>query len=145
MNEIAQAINQAHRLKKSVSEKGVDWHIDHTLRVLIGVSSALKNSNPGAYKWRFNFARFYIFTRGAIPRGVGKAPKGVIPQEIIEIADLNAKLKQARELLKEIEFLPKNAHFKHDVFGVLNLKHAKRLLKLHTCHHLKIINDILEK
>ena len=127
-----------------VSAKGIDWHVDHLLKVIIKVSNALKNSDPVVYKWKYNLLRSVIFVSGKIPRGKGKAPKSVLPPEVILKEDLLLQIKEARKHLNEMKELHANSNFKHPYFGVLNLKMTLRFLEIHTNHHLQIIREILQ-
>ncbi|WNM18957.1 DUF1569 domain-containing protein [Flavobacterium capsici] len=129
----------------SISKSNVGWHIDHSLKVLIGIINILKNSNPEEYKWKFNKSRLFVYTLGFIPRGKGKAPKSVQSFEAIDLNDLNSQLETTKKIISELNSLDKNANFNHPYFGVLNLKQSIYFLKLHTKHHLKIIDDILKK
>jgi len=128
----------------SISKSNVGWHIDHSLKVLLGVINALKNSNPQEYQWKFNKTRFIIYTIGFIPRGKGKAPKSVRTFEPITLNDLNAQLEALKTTILELKSLDKKANFKHPYFGILNLKQTIYFLELHTKHHLKIIDDIVK-
>lgn len=128
-----------------ISIASVGWHIDHSLKVIIGVSSFLKTSNPGDYQWKFNKWRFIVFALGSIPRGKAKAPKGVQSYEKITLEELEKQLETVKKLLEEIKTLPKKANFKHPYFDLLDLKQTIRFLELHTKHHLKIVDDILKK
>ena len=127
-----------------VSAKGIDWHVDHMLKVIIKVSNVLKNSDPLVYQRKYNLLRSVIFVSGKIPRGKGKAPKSVLPPEVILKEDLFLQIKEARKNLNEMKDLPAKSNFKHPYFGVLNLKMAQRFLDIHTNHHLKIIREILQ-
>ena len=73
--KLEELIDYSDKIKISVSSKDVYWHIDHSLKFIIGVCNTLKKSNPQHYMWRFNFIRLIVFTNGSIPRGKGKAPK----------------------------------------------------------------------
>ena len=127
-----------------VSTKGVDWHVDHMLKVIIKVSNALKKSDPSTFRRKYNLLRSVIFVSGKIPRGKGKAPKSVLPPEVILKEDLLLQIKEARKHLNEMKELQTDSNFKHPYFGVLNLKMAQRFLDIHTKHHLKIIREILQ-
>jgi len=127
-----------------VSAKGIDWHIDHLLKVIIKVSNALKHSDPLVYQRKYNLLRSVIFVSGKIPRGKGKAPRSVLPPEVILKEDLFLQIKEASKHLNEMKDLPAASNFKHPYFGMLNLKMAKRFLDIHTNHHLKIIKEILQ-
>jgi hypothetical protein len=149
MNELQQLIHQLEKqisnhekLNTAVSQSSIGWHLDHSLMVINGIVSQLKNANPQDYKWQFNLSRFYIQTINKIPRGKGKAPKIVQPTETSSIAILTTKLETAKNSIAELENLPSNSFFTHPYFGNLNVKKTIWFLKLHTIHHLKIIEDI---
>ena len=133
-----------HELENlAVSKSTISWQIDHSLKVINGIIYALKNSNTADYKWNFNLKRSVIFFTGNIPRGVAKAPKSVQSYEKIEKQDLIKQIELSKKLILDIENLDANHNFKHPFLGILNLKQTKKFLKIHTNHHIKIINDIL--
>lgn len=142
--EIASLIEKAAIENSKISKKGIDWHLDHSLKVLINIPKALKNSNPSDYKPNFNFMRSLIYTFNRIPRGKGKAPKHVRTFETITKEQLYTQLKEAKQAISTVDELDENSHFQHPYFGVLNLKHAKKMMLLHTKHHLNICRDILK-
>ena len=109
----------------------------------LNLLSAVERSNPKDYKWKFNFVRTYIFVKNEIPRGKAKAPKSVVPEEIITKDDILLKIEKAKEKIANLKNLPRKANFNHPYFGNLNLKQTIKFLNLHIEHHLKIINDIL--
>ena len=127
-----------------VSDKGIDWHIDHSFKVISVVIKALKKSDPSTFRRKYNLLRSVIFVSGKIPRGKGKAPKSVLPPEVISKEVLLLQIKEARKHLNEMKELHADSNFKHPYFGVLNLKMAQRFLDIHTKHHLKIIREILQ-
>lgn len=141
-SEIAQLIDHANKKNIKVSSNGVDWHLDHLLKVLINVSKMLKKSKPSDYKSNFNFIRSIIFILNFIPRGKGKAPRSVIPPDAITKEDLLKQLEGAKQQIDSIKNLPSKSNFKHPYFGILNLKQTIKFLNLHTNHHLKICRDI---
>jgi len=141
--QLENQIDNHEKLNLTVSESSIGWHLDHSLMVINGIIIQLKNSNPEQYKWRFNLSRFYIQTINKIPRGKGKAPKVVQPTEIASKEILTTKLEAARINIQELENLHQNSYFTHPYFGNLNLKNTLWFLNLHTYHHLKIINDII--
>ncbi|MBN8703332.1 MAG: hypothetical protein J0M08_09720 [Bacteroidetes bacterium] len=130
---------------RTISKTGVDWHIDHCLKVINGIYYRLEKSNPAEYKWKFNLNRYIVFIINRIPRGKGKAPKSVVAEGIITIEELEKQLNVAKEKLKTIDTLPAKSNFIHPYFGQLNLPMTKWFLKIHTQHHLKIIEDIIQK
>ena len=143
IESITNAIEHHKKQNETVSKSGVDWHIDHSLKVIIGVCGVLKKSDPKKYKWTFNFWRTIVFIVKRFPRGKAKAPKITYTNEVIEKEQLLSQLTLAKKELLEIESLPKNSHFKHPIFEVLNLKQTIKFLGLHTKHHLKITNEII--
>lgn len=140
---LEQKVSLSDNTNQKISSKGILWHIDHSLKVINGVVNSLKKSKPEDYQWKFNVTRTFILVKGKIPRGKGKAPKSVVNDSIIVLADIENQLIEAKKLILELGSLPKNSNFNHPYFGVLNLRMTKLFLKIHTRHHLKIISDIL--
>jgi len=136
-------IEESHRSNDKVSSKAVAWHLDHTLKVIIRVCDMLQSSDPSSYVWELNFSRIFIFSIGYIPRGIGRAPKQVLPPEKISKDDLYKQLNVAQERLNNTSNLAPKNNFKHPYFGVLNLKQTHKFLRLHTNHHIKICADII--
>ena len=128
-----------------VSKATVGWQLDHALKVFNAVSEWTENSNPKEYKYKFNKWRSILLPLGYIPRGKVKAPKYVLPPEIIKTEDLKVQLQNARTHLEKLNALPEKAYFKHFVFGMLPKNQTLRFLQMHTNHHLKIVNDILKQ
>jgi len=141
---LEEMINHSSLRTPGVSQKAVDWHIDHVLKVIIRVSNTLKKSDPSAYKWKFNMIRSIIYLSGSIPRGRGRSPKAVLPPKDIKKEDLYLQFDHAIQELNEIENLPAKSNFEHPYFGLLNLKMTLKFLNLHTNHHLKIMKDIVK-
>ena len=130
-------------INSKVSQRGVSWHVAHSLKVVSEVTTAVKNSNPNVYQWKFNWVRSLVYTLNFFPRGKGRAPKSVLPAENISITMLHDQFDAVRKTIVELEQLDAKSHFQHPYFGALNLKQTKKFLALHTKHHLKIIDDIL--
>ena len=127
-----------------ISKSPVGWQIDHSLKVIINIVIALKNSNPEKYTYNFNLKRSIIYFRKKIPRGIGKAPKSVRTFERITLEDLKSQFENAKVIIKDLENLHPKSNFNHPYFGQLNLKQTHFFLKLHTKHHIEIIKDILK-
>lgn len=151
MNQLQQLVNQLEthiinheKTNVTVSQSSVGWQLDHSLLVINAIVLQLKNSNPQQYKWSFNWVRTYIKVINKIPRGKGKAPQIVQPTESSSTKNLTKKIAMAKKSIAELELLPSTSYFKHPYFGDLDLKSAIWFLKLHTKHHLKIIEDILK-
>ena len=144
LSEIESLIEKSDIENLEVSKKGIDWHLDHSLKVLIGIPKALHQSDPKAYKSNFNLMRLMVYTFNWIPRGKGRAPKHVRSYDPITKEQLYAQINLAKESLSILYTLDKNSHFAHPYFGILDLKNAKKMMSLHTEHHLKICRDILK-
>lgn len=144
LRQIEDYFPQMEEKNTAVSEKGVGWHLDHSLRVIGGVSALLKSSDPAAYKWKFNFTRMAVYTFNYIPRGVGKAPKQVLNEKVVTLEILQEELEKARQECSSLAELDPKSNFQHPYFGILNLKQSQKFLKIHTRHHLKIVRDILK-
>lgn len=130
--------------EKKVSKSSIGWHLSHVLMVINGVCGILAKTKPENYKRNFNIKRTIIFPLGYMPRGMGKAPKVVVPTQTITAEDLKEKLKFARNQVEVAKQLPEKAYFTHHIFGMLNKKQTLRFLAIHTNHHLKIVRDILK-
>lgn len=128
----------------SISNANVGWQLDHALKVFNAVSEWTENSNPDDYKYKFSFWRSILFPLGHFPRGKVKAPKHVMPPELIKTEDLESQLQTARLHIQKLNTLPNKAYFKHFIFGMLTKKQTLRFLQMHTNHHLKIVDDILK-
>lgn len=145
LQQIENAIPHWEKQNTAISLATVGWQLDHSLLVINGIIAQLAQSNPNHYQWRPNWKRTYIQLRNSIPRGKAKAPKPVRPAEIITIEGLQTKLTLAQKNIILLESLPNNSYFTHPYFGDLNLKATIWFLKLHTLHHLKIVDDIINK
>jgi len=130
---------------EAVSQASVGWHIEHSLLALIKMISAVEHSNPADYKQQFNIRRTVVLLLNKFPRGRAKAPEAVKPGEVITEATINPVLAKAKQKAESFEKLNKNKFFTHPVFGDLRVKQARKIIAIHTYHHIKIINDILKK
>ncbi len=144
LKKLEAALAHADVLNAKVSKANVAWHIDHSLRVIIGICTTLINSNPTEYKWEFSFWRTVIMFSGRMPRGKGKAPKAVVANDAITTQSITKQLTKAKQAIQQLDTLPANSFFKHPYFGLLNLKPSIEFLHLHTKHHLRIIDDIVK-
>lgn len=131
-------------LDPKVSKVHVGWHLAHSLKVINGVCDSLKISSPQSFRSQFNLKREIVFALGSFPRGKAKAPKMVIPEGEVKLEDLLINLNRAKKNISEYDSLNKNNYFNHPYFNQLNKIQAKRLLEVHTKHHLKIIREILK-
>ncbi len=140
---LEQKIIHSSKENSAISGVNVAWHIDHSLKVINSVIATLQKSDA-KYSWDFNLKRTYFFLRKSIPRGKARAPKAVQSFEEITPKDIERQIKTARFLIQELETMDKNTNFIHPFIGKLNLKQAIIFLEVHTQHHLKIIDDIIQ-
>ncbi|WP_136480424.1 DUF1569 domain-containing protein [Cognatitamlana onchidii] len=145
LDKIETAIPHLDRIKPSISKVEVGWHLDHSLKVINRVTTILLKTNPKKHKRDFNLARSVLFPLHFIPRGKAKAPKVVMPPEIITLESLNQQLTEVKKQIDRTKPLPETSHFIHHVFGVLSKQQTLKFLAIHTKHHLKIVTDILNK
>lgn len=129
--------------KESVSQATVGWHIEHSLLAMIKMISAVEHSNPADYKWKFNLRRTVVLILNKFPRGRAKAPESVKPGEVINKDSIIPLLSKAKQKAESFEKLSKGKFFTHPVLGDLRVNQARRIIAIHTRHHIKIINDIL--
>ena len=131
-------------INAKISKANVAWHLDHNLKVINSVVKVMHESDPNLYKDNFSFLGKVLLKFNFFPKGKAKAPKHVMPPEIVSKEDIISQLALAKKNLKEIENLDKNAHFKHPLFGNVNKARVLTFLKAHTNHHLKIVKSILK-
>ncbi len=144
INKLEEKIPSMDAVNTQISSAKVGWHIEHSLLVVINIANGFKQSNPKTYSWKFNINRTFIWTIGKIPRGKGKAPKVVQPQAKITKELLLESVERAKNSIAELNKVQNNQYFSHPYFGHLNLKPTIKFLKIHTKHHLDIINDIVK-
>lgn len=142
LRELEEMMAFANLKVDKISARGIDWHLDHSLRIINNVSDFLRDSDPKAYKWKFSFIRLVIFAKGSIPRGKAKSPKAVNNKEEINFEDLTLLLKEVKSKVKGLENLPSGANFNHPYFGYLKRDKTIKFLSIHTDHHYKIMKDI---
>lgn len=132
------------KLNSKISKVSVGWHLDHSLKVINGVINTLQTSDISLYKNNFTLIGKIFFTIGHFPKGRAKAPKRVMPPNVILRDDILSQINTAKERIHQISSLDDNAYFQHPIFGNINRKRVVRFLEIHTNHHLKIIKDILK-
>ena len=151
MNKLSDLINQledkfpfSEKMNEPVSKVAAGWHIAHTMMTAIRIIDALEKSDPSGYHWKFNPTKLFVFTLNKIPRGKGKAPKQVQPNGSAAEDELHHQLQILRSKLTVLSSLQKDKFFDHPYFGHLQLKEAIKFLRIHTKHHLDIINEIIK-
>ncbi len=143
INELENKLPFIAQKKETVSQVTVGWHLEHSLLALIKMITAVEHSNPADYKKEFNLKRSIVLTLGKIPRGKAKVPDSVKPGEEINMANIAGLIDKAKQKAALFEKLSPDKFFKHPVFGDLQVKKARRIIAIHTYHHIKIINDII--
>ncbi|MBW4360936.1 DUF1569 domain-containing protein [Flavobacterium taihuense] len=131
-------------LSPLVSKSSVGWHIEHALLTMNLVIESIQKSKPEHYKRTFNFNRFLVFTLNKIPRGRVRAPKAVQPNQDFNSDSLKNHLEKGKKNLNKLSTLNANNYFEHPFMGHLKLKSTIKFIKIHTNHHIKIIDDIIE-
>lgn len=127
----------------AVSKASVGWHLAHNLKVIHSICSAIQISDPDQYRKKFNWKKELVYFTGKIPRGKARAPRAVVPENNFSSEELQEQISRARNEVKEISSLSKNAFFEHPYFGHIRRDETTKFLVIHTGHHLKIIRDIL--
>ena len=147
VKEIENNIEFHENVNKSVSQVSVGWQLEHMMLVIANVVAALEKSNRVDYKLKYKAIRFFIMATGKIPRGKGRAPKGVTPVEETArtIENLNDQLEKVRMSVLKLAKLDKHNFFTHPYFGNMKRDAAIKFLRIHSNHHLKIVHDILKE
>ncbi|MEM6525351.1 MAG: hypothetical protein AAF693_16225 [Bacteroidota bacterium] len=129
---------------KSISEASIGWHLIHSLLVINNITESLLVSDPNKYVKEDNRVRDIVLTKKQIKRGVAHSPEAVTPGQEIKKGQIKDLLDQAKVNVVKFALIPKHAHFTHYSMGMLKKKEAIKFLIIHTKHHLKIINEIVE-
>jgi hypothetical protein len=144
VEELETKVQHREKLNNAVSNASVGWHIQHSLLVALRIIDAVERSNPADYQYKFSLPRFLVYTLNKIPRGKAKAPEAVMPGEKISTTEMQGQIQFLKTRIAVLNNLQPSSYFKHARFGNLNLKATKKMLQLHTKHHLHIINDIIK-
>jgi len=139
---IRECITNQEKENLKISKANVGWHLDHSLKVVNNVLESLKNSNSDDYKKNFNGMRLFAFTMGFFPRGKAKAPKRVLPPEVLLKEDIENLILQKEEvealktvsILRFEELLENSEHNSHFInsnkeYYVFVLKKIKDFIK----------------
>jgi len=142
-DQLESYFNKGNIVETSVSQKGIYWHVDHCLRILEGIPEVMHSSEKQDYNPKSSLMKFVIMSFGWMPRGKGKSPKHVLPDE----NNLNKESIQKRfdrAFLQVIDAanLPEWQFFRHPLFGSLKRDEAIKFMGIHTRHHLKILREI---
>jgi Protein of unknown function (DUF1569) len=139
---VEEKIQHHEKINVSVSASSVGWQIEHILLTIKIILDGLKKSKPDEYEWKFKLPRLIVFTLKKIPRGRAKAPAIVRPEKYDE-ATIRHHLQKIKDTLQNTEELHAKQFINHPFFGHLRMKKTITFLEIHTMHHLKIIDDIV--
>lgn len=144
INQLEEKINTSELRVNSVSASSVGWHIQHSLLVIVIISKAIIASDPNKYKWKFSIIREVFFLFKTIRRGKTKAPKAVVPTTCASAEQLYNEIVAAKAIVLKLKSQSNSCFFKHPFLGDIRLKNTILFLEIHTQHHIKIINNILQ-
>ncbi|MEN9928106.1 MAG: hypothetical protein RLZZ231_27 [Bacteroidota bacterium] len=144
VTQLENAVPKTNKYNSDVSTKPVGWHIEHSLLVINKIIETVMKSNPADFESKFQLKRALIFALQIIPRGRAKAPSSVVPVSEISSLSIQENLIITRKNLEKFAELTGNYFFEHPMFQKLNVKQTEKFLCIHTKHHLKIIQDILQ-
>ena len=143
IDDLESFIKYQEKSNPTISEGSIGWHIEHCLLTIDIVVAALRRSVPEQYQPRFNLWKNIIMISKRIPRGRAKAPKSVRPKNDHTMESLKQHISDTKTQIGVFDTLEKNHHFPHPYFGEMNSKQAMKFLRIHTRHHLKIMNEII--
>ncbi len=144
VNELEKCLPNIEQKKEAVSKVSVGWHLEHSLLALVKMISAVEHSDPEEFKSSFNWKRSLVLAMGKMPRGKARVPNSVKPGEEISEATIKPLLEKAKQKVVQFEKLSSDKYFTHPVFGDVQLNKTRKIIAIHTLHHLRIINDILK-
>lgn len=143
--ELETKLTFIEKKNKAVSQASVGWHLEHTLLALIKMITAVEHSTPADYKAKFNLKRFIVLLLGKIPRGKAKVPDAVNPPSETDIENVKGLIEKAKQKAIQFEQLNSGKFFTHPVFGDLRVKQARKVIAIHTQHHINIVDDIIKR
>ena len=143
LNRLENAIPYADKVYEKVSQRGVDWHLEHSLKIVNSICKTLVGSKEEDYAPKFSLPKYYILWTNKIPRGKARSPKIFNTKETVDTSTFPEFLEKTKQRLVSIENLKAQQHFRHPLFGDLKLKAAKKFINIHTSHHLDIIEEII--
>ena len=143
LSRLENALQYIDKSNSNISARGVDWHLEHSLKIIAAICKTVTNSKPEEFKPNFNVGKYYILWSGRIPRGKARSPKPFNNPEAIDHSSVPQRLEVAQKSLSLLDSLHPKQHFKHPMFGDLNLAQSKKFIHIHTAHHLDIIEEII--
>lgn len=131
---------------EQVSAWSVYKHIEHVLLTNSSILFAIERGDSPSKIEKRTFIGYVVLFVGFIPRGRAKAPKEVEPlgKSKSELQEFNEELiGRLESLLNAPLNEPHNVIANHPYFGGLSKKQWIRFLCIHSRHHLKITEKLL--
>jgi len=138
-------LTDVEKENKTVSRATVGWHVEHCLLIINSSLKGLKYTNPDEYKPVNSFKKVMTLWFQYIPKGKLQAPKPFVPIGIPSKESIEKLIENAKEHLSNVADLSENSFIKHPHLGPLNKAATFKFLKVHTHHHIKIIQEILRE
>lgn len=131
-----------------ISAWSVSEHLDHILKVAISIVRRVNQPDAEEGKSGINILGRAVLLSGWIPRGRGKSPERLVGTRVAA-TEIDAAMARLEQLMDEVVLGTCDASRKrvvpHPIFGGLTPSQALRFTVVHTNHHLKIVEEILEK
>lgn len=143
LQKIESLLSKIDLTNEKISKASVGWHLEHLLLILNSSLKGLTMTNPQDYNPKFSLKKFVFLNFGMIPRGKIRAPKQFIPLEVPTRESILKLMNLAKERLEAVKNLPEKSFITHPFLGDFDKKTTLRFLWLHSNHHLKIVDDIL--
>jgi len=132
----------ANTCAPTLSAWSIGAHCEHALLAIRGIAESMATSLPGAEPQKITLVGRVVLAARRIPRGKGVSPTSVLPAPTISTEALQALAAYARAACAQIPELPRQAWWRHHLFGVLHRDLAQRFIRIHTEHHLRIIAEV---
>lgn len=143
--------DRLHKIAESVSGWSPAQHIYHISvangMMLKGVGLICQGHEMMQKEGEINKIGRWAMENGTFPRGKAKAPKGVVPPDAPSREELDQALTRSRQRFEQTEaMLPlipdAQGYFPHVFFGDLDAAQWLRCTRIHSEHHLTIIQEI---
>ncbi len=143
LDSIDSLIPHLHLQSDAVSAWSVGQQIDHVISATSTFSVLLLRDRRSDGKAEKNAFKDPVLSKGAFPRGVIKAPKGLDNPSQPEPIPLSRAILKCRTRVSKLEGLSAEAVATHQLMGEMSRDEIIRFLIIHLDHHLAIIQDIL--
>ena len=135
----------------AVSGWSVGRQVEHTLKSIVRMLAAvrdIRDGKPAAPDGSPRAIGRVLLAAGRIPRGRAESPEAVVPDEAPDVATSQALLAKAQALRAELapgidEVDTWAGTIPHPMLGPFTAAHWVRFVRVHTDHHLAIVDEIL--